>query len=205
MNAPLISEVRSINRMLHGYTSQILENGASASRCIRINPEVAMLLSTLPAERVDIFDVPLCTAIENNNPDFWDEIVSKQEITDCDQQKKNVNINWRQKAINRTGLLFARDLARENTKLCQCMLGVNKNVADSLSKLTISRATDVAQEYEQPLFTIREDNNLAFWRKVAACNNDDRKMAKILNNWIKMRCFTQLYPVESDMAVGWVM
>ncbi len=191
--------------MFHSYVNQILQEDASTSRWIRINQEVAALLVTLPAERVDIFDVPLCTAIECNNPVFWNEMISKQEIADCGQRKMGGNINWRQKAINRTILLFARDLARGNTKLCQCMLGVSKVVAETLAKLTILRATNVAQEHEQLLFTIREGHNLNFWQKVASCNSDDQKMAKILNNRIKMRCFTELYPAERGLAVGWAM
>ncbi|MHB8697635.1 MAG: hypothetical protein ACYC9J_06280 [Sulfuricaulis sp.] len=202
MNTPLGShEVKSINRMFHGYLSQILQEDASASEYMRIVPEVVTVLRTLPAERVDIFDVPLSLAIECDNPDFWNAITSKDDVADCGQKKMGANINWRLKVINRTILLFARDLARENTKLCQCMLGVSKNVADKLVKISILKINNLTQEHEQPLFTIREGDNQSFWGNVAGCNIDDRRMVKILNNRIKMRCFTQIFPAGKELSI----
>lgn len=207
MNTSLGSEVRGINRMVHGYIHTTLkEETPFVSHCNPLNPKVAALLSALPIERIDLFDVPLCSAIESNNPDFWNSLVSKQEKIAFFQQEVGAKVDWRQELINRTILMFARDLARDNIKLCQCMLGVSKTVADTLAKLTILRVSKMAQEYEQLLFTIREGDNLAFWEMVAVSNNnDDKKIVKILNNRLKMRSFTKLYPVASEIATGWVI
>lgn len=191
----ITKEVKSINHMLHQYTTQILrENEESEIASLGVSREVAKLLPTIPKQRIDLFDVPLFTAVDGNNHKFWSGISAWAEDSSAEEHV-STNINWRQKAINRTGLLFARDLARDNRKLCQYMLSLSKLAADSVAEMTILEMINIAQQLHGLLFTIREGGNAVFWSRVATCQPEDKKAATILNNHLRMRVMTKLHPV----------
>lgn len=191
----ITKEVKSINHMLLQYTTQILgENVESVITTLGVSREVAKLLPTIPKQRIDLFDVPLFTAVDGNNQKFWSGICAWAEDASAEEHAP-MKINWRQKAINRTILLFARDLARDNRKLCQYMLSLSKPAADAVAEMTILEMINIAQELHGLLFTIREGGNAVFWNRVATCQPEDKKAATMLNNHLRMRVMTQMHPV----------
>ncbi len=192
----ITKEVKSINHMLHQYTSQIIEEKVESQITpLGVSREVAALLPTIHTQRIELFDVPLFTAVEANNQKYWRGISAWAEESSAEEHVPQA-INWRHKAINRAILLFARDLARDNRKLCQYMLSLSKHATDAVADMTILETINIAQELPCLLFTLREGGNTDFWNRVATCQPEDKKATTILNNHLRMRVMTQLQPVS---------
>lgn len=187
----VLEEVRSVNTRVFGQAQELLRaNMYWAQAALGISTGVAALLINIDTSRIRVFDVAVFHAEHHDDPEFWIQLVATK------QAPRQTVADWHLKVIGQTLLHYARDVARLDTKICQCMLGVNRSVAEVFASIPIERALEIPYETSTRLFTIREGLDLEFWGRVANWPLSDAAKASVINHQLKMRAFAHI--VDTD-------
>lgn len=183
----VLEEVRSVNTRVFGQAQDMLRANMSwAHMALGVSPGVAAILSDIEASRIRIFDVAVFQAEHRDDPKFWMQLVATEHAP------REAVADWRLKVIGQTLLHYARDVARMDTKICQCMLGVSRSVAEVFACIPIERALEIPYETATRLFTMREGADLEFWSRVASWPLSDATIASVINHQLKMRAFAHI-------------
>lgn len=156
----------------------------SAEHFTEVSRPVHNILQELSPDQIFLFDFPIVSAVRSSDEEFWCKTLDRE-----DPQPQIADMCWRLKSINRTHLLFARETANYNRKLCELALGVSPAVAQIFARTTIQKCLDLSQTVNAPLFALREGRNESFWGNVALCRNAKDHLASLVNELFRNKAF----------------
>jgi hypothetical protein len=182
-------EISSINAMSLEYINDIWrEYPNQAEQITQVAAPVHSVLQELSPDHVGLFDFPILAAIRGSDEVFWGRTFDSDA-----QHASTMDMYWRLKALNRSHLLFAREIANYNRKLCELMLGVSPSVAQIFARATIQRCLDLSQSVGALLFALREGRNARFWISVKGCTSAGGQHARLLNEMWRNNAFIGTY------------